>query len=101
MCTGEHPNNIAVNILSTNDTVIYSTSIISPHVNDQQMIGYASITLPDIINTFITNVSLSNNGGKFNNVTSFVFGKKSALFLDLVSLPTMQVFLDQLLISDQ
>ena len=79
MCIGEYPNNVTVNILTTDDTLINSTSIISPQVNDQLMIitGYTSITLPDTINTFITNVSLGNNGGKFNNVAFFVFGKKT------------------------
>ena len=79
MCIGEYPNNISVNILSTNDTVIYSTSILSPQVNDQLITGYTSLKLPDTINRFIITVSLSNNEGKFNNVTSFVFGKKPAL----------------------
>ena len=77
LCIGEYPNSVTVNILTTDDTPINSTSI-SPQVNDQLMIiiGYTSITLPDTIDTFIITVLLSNNGGKFNDVTSFVFGKK-------------------------
>ena len=67
-----------VNILTTDDMLINSTSIF-PQVNDQLMTitGYTSITFPGTINTFITNVSLGNDGGQFNNVKSFVFGKKT------------------------
>ena len=88
MCIGEYPNSVTVNILTTDDMLINSTNI-SPHVNDQLMTitGYTSITLPDTINTFITNVSLGNNGGKFNNVTSFVFGKKTITF-SCISVPS-------------
>ena len=39
--------------------------------------GYASFTLSEIVNIFIANVSLSNNGGEFNNASSFRFGKTS------------------------
>ena len=78
MCIGEYPNNILVNILTTDGILMYNTSIF-PHVNDQLMITeeITSITLPDTINTFIINVSMSNNGGEFNNVPPFVFGKES------------------------
>ena len=88
MCIGEYPNNVTVNILTTDDTPINTTSI-SPKVNDQLMIitGYTSITLPDTINTFITNVSLSNDGGQFNDVTSFTFGKKTISF-SCISVPS-------------
>ena len=39
--------------------------------------GYTSITLADTINTFIINVSLGNNSGKYNDIPSSVFGKKN------------------------
>ena len=48
--------------------------------------GYTSITLSDTINAFITNVSLGNNGGKFNDVKSFAFGKKT-ISLSCISVP--------------
>ena len=49
---------------------------IPPQVNDQLMIsgGMNSINIPH--HTFIVNVTMSNEGGKFNNVLSFQFGKK-------------------------
>ena len=64
-----------VNILNTNDALINST-IIQP-VNDQLMTlrGYTSLTLSETVNVFIVNVSLSNNEGEFNNISSFRFGK--------------------------
>ena len=88
MCIGEYPNDVMVNILTTDDMLISSTSI-SPQVNDQLMIitGFTSKILLDTINTFITNVSLGNNGGKFINVTSFVFGKKTISF-SCISVPS-------------
>ena len=88
MCIGEYPNDVTVNILTANDTLINSTSI-SPQVNDQLMTitGYTSVTLPNTIDTFIINVSLSNNGGKFNDVTSFAFGKKTITF-SCISVPS-------------
>ena len=88
MCIGEYPNSVTVNILIIDVTPMNSTSI-SPQVNDQLMIiiGYTSITLPDTINTFTINVSLSNNGGKFNIGTSFVFGKKTISF-SCISVPS-------------
>ena len=54
-----------------------STTSISPQINDQLITGYTSITLPDTINTFIINISISNSGGKFNNIPSLGFGKYS------------------------
>ena len=44
-------------------------------VNDQLIIsgGRNSINIPN--NTFRVNVTMSNNGGKFNHVPSFPFGK--------------------------
>ena len=43
--------------------------------------GHTSITLPDAINTFIINVSLSNNRGKYNDIPSSVFGTNAPVFL--------------------
>ena len=37
--------------------------------------GYTSLTLSEIVNNFIVNVSLSNSGGEFNNAKLFRFGK--------------------------
>ena len=51
------------------------------------IIRYTSITLSDAIDTFVITVLLSNNGGKFNNVTSFVFGKKTITF-SCISVPS-------------
>ena len=34
------------------------------------------ITVPNNLNTFIVNVSLSNNGREFNDMSSFRFGKE-------------------------
>ena len=43
--------------------------------------GYTSVTLPDTINTFIINVSLSNNREKYNIIPSSVFGTNTTCFL--------------------
>ncbi|XP_019857982.1 PREDICTED: uncharacterized protein LOC109586248 [Amphimedon queenslandica] len=82
ICKGEYPNSITVNILNTNDTVI-SNSIISTQINDQLMVvtgSTSSILLLDNIDTFIVNVTLSNDEGTFNDISSFTFG-----FLGLVT----------------
>ncbi|XP_019852423.1 PREDICTED: uncharacterized protein LOC109582213 isoform X2 [Amphimedon queenslandica] len=70
LCKAEYPNNITVNILNTNNAVISNTSII-PQVNDHELI--TGSTLVTNLNMFIVNVSLSNNGGTFNNMPSFGF----------------------------
>ena len=78
MCTGEYPNNITVSVLNPDDALlVYSSTTLLPIISDQLMFvtGYASLILPNNVNTFIVNVSLSNKGGEFNNVTSFKFGK--------------------------
>ena len=74
LCIGEYPNNVTVTILTTNNEIQDSTSI-PTQVNDQLMITGA-ITVPNNLNTFIVNVSLSNNGGEFLPTPSFEFGKK-------------------------
>uniref|UniRef100_A0A1X7TPR6 Fibronectin type-III domain-containing protein n=1 Tax=Amphimedon queenslandica TaxID=400682 RepID=A0A1X7TPR6_AMPQE len=71
-CRGEYPNSITVNILNTDDAVIKNTSI-PTQVNDQLMIT-GVITVPNNLNTFIVNVSLSNNGGEYLPTPSFGFG---------------------------
>ena len=73
ICKGEYPNSVTVNILNTTNTVINNANI-STQVNDQLMIT-GVITVPNNLNTFIANVSLSNNGGEFNDMSSFRFGK--------------------------
>ena len=73
MCKGEYPDGITVSILNTDNAIINTTSI-STQVNDQLMIT-GVITVPNNLNTFIVNVSLSNNGGEFPPTTSFRFGK--------------------------
>ncbi|XP_019853917.1 PREDICTED: uncharacterized protein LOC109583148 [Amphimedon queenslandica] len=74
LCIGEYPNNITFYVLRTDGTVVYSNSI-SPDFNEQTMVmtGHSSLILPDLP-TVIINVSLSNKGGEFNNVSSFVLG---------------------------
>uniref|UniRef100_A0A1X7TJJ9 Fibronectin type-III domain-containing protein n=1 Tax=Amphimedon queenslandica TaxID=400682 RepID=A0A1X7TJJ9_AMPQE len=72
LCKGKYPNSITVSILNTTSTVINNASI-PPQVNDQLMIT-GIITVPNNLNTFIVNVSLSNNGGTFNKIPSFTFG---------------------------
>uniref|UniRef100_A0A1X7TKJ5 Fibronectin type-III domain-containing protein n=1 Tax=Amphimedon queenslandica TaxID=400682 RepID=A0A1X7TKJ5_AMPQE len=72
LCKGEYPNSITVNILNTTNAVIKNTSILT-QANDQLMIT-GVITVPNNLNTFIVNVSLSNNGGIFYSIPSFTFG---------------------------
>ena len=74
ICKGEYPNSITVSILNTDNTVINNTSI-STQVNDQLMIVTGSTSSITNLNTFIVNVSLSNNGGTFNDMSSFGFSK--------------------------
>uniref|UniRef100_A0A1X7SGR2 Fibronectin type-III domain-containing protein n=1 Tax=Amphimedon queenslandica TaxID=400682 RepID=A0A1X7SGR2_AMPQE len=71
LCKGEYPNSVTVIILNTCDNEIQDSSII-PQVNDQLMIT-GVITVPNNLNTFIVNVSLSNNGGEFLPTPSFGF----------------------------
>uniref|UniRef100_A0A1X7SZA0 Fibronectin type-III domain-containing protein n=1 Tax=Amphimedon queenslandica TaxID=400682 RepID=A0A1X7SZA0_AMPQE len=73
MCKGEYPNSITVNILNTSSAVLKNTTI-PIQVNHQLMIvtGNSSVTN---LNTFTVNVSLSNNGGTFNDISSFGFSK--------------------------
>uniref|UniRef100_A0A1X7TVX0 Fibronectin type-III domain-containing protein n=1 Tax=Amphimedon queenslandica TaxID=400682 RepID=A0A1X7TVX0_AMPQE len=73
LCVGEYPNNTTVNILNINNKIQDSTSI-PTQVNDQLMIT-GVITVPNNLNTFIVNVSLSNNGGEYLPTPSFGFGK--------------------------
>uniref|UniRef100_A0A1X7UTB8 Fibronectin type-III domain-containing protein n=1 Tax=Amphimedon queenslandica TaxID=400682 RepID=A0A1X7UTB8_AMPQE len=72
LCKGEYPNSITVSILNTDNAVINNTSI-PTQVNDQLMIT-GVITVPNNLNTFIVNVSLSNNGGEYLPIPSFGFG---------------------------
>uniref|UniRef100_A0A1X7TS42 Fibronectin type-III domain-containing protein n=1 Tax=Amphimedon queenslandica TaxID=400682 RepID=A0A1X7TS42_AMPQE len=72
ICKGEYPNSVTVSILNTDNTVINNTSI-STQVNDKIMAATGSTSLITNLNTFIVNVSLSNNGGKFDYMPSFWF----------------------------
>ena len=54
--------------------MIQDSASISTQVNDQLMIT-GVITVPNNLNIFIVNVSLSNNGGEFLPTPSFGFGK--------------------------
>ena len=76
----------------------YSLTV-STKANYQRMVvtGYTSVTLPDTINTFIINISLGNNTGKYNDIPSSVFGNNTTCLS--ISITVFQVFLDQLLIS--
>ena len=75
MCTREYPDKLSASILTTDNTRIMTT-IFSLQVNDQLMIrgDITSIALPNTINTFIINVSLSNNEVAVGDV-SFLFSK--------------------------
>uniref|UniRef100_A0A1X7T3Q1 Fibronectin type-III domain-containing protein n=1 Tax=Amphimedon queenslandica TaxID=400682 RepID=A0A1X7T3Q1_AMPQE len=73
LCNGEYPNSITVIILNI-DNEIQDNNSISTQVNDQLMIT-GVITVPNNLNTFIVNVSLSNNGGEFLPTPSIGFGK--------------------------
>lgn len=78
MCRGKYPNNITVSVLNPDDALlVYSSTTLTPIISDQMMFvtGYASLILPNNVNAFIVNVSLSNKGGEFNDVASFKFGK--------------------------
>ena len=73
MCIGEYPNNITVIILDTNN-VVQDTPSVPPQVNDELMIS-GTVSVPNNLNTFIINVTMSNNGGIFLLTPSFLFGK--------------------------
>ena len=72
-------------VLNIDDTLINST-IIQPIINNQLMTlgGYASLALPTVYSSIIVNVSLSNNGGDFNNISSFRFGKNLFLLVFMI-----------------
>ncbi|XP_019857651.1 PREDICTED: uncharacterized protein LOC109585937 [Amphimedon queenslandica] len=72
LCKGEYPNGITVTILNTHNNEIQDNSIIA-QVNDQLMITGVT-TVPNNLNAFIVNISLSNNGGEFLPTPSFGFG---------------------------
>ena len=72
MCIGEYPNNITVIILDTNN-VVQDTLNLPTQVNDQLVIS-GTVSVPNDLNTFIINVTMSNSGGKFLP-TPFLFGK--------------------------
>ena len=58
--------------------VVQNSFTVSTIADYQLMVvtGYTSITLADTINTFIINISLGNNRGKYD-IPSSAFGKKS------------------------
>ena len=65
---------MTVSILNTDNAVINNTSI-STQVNDQLMIITGSTSSITNLNTFNVNVSLSNNGGEFNDMSFFGLSK--------------------------
>uniref|UniRef100_A0A1X7TP38 Fibronectin type-III domain-containing protein n=1 Tax=Amphimedon queenslandica TaxID=400682 RepID=A0A1X7TP38_AMPQE len=73
LCIGEYPNNVTVIILNTDNEIQDNTSI-STQVNDQLMIT-GVIPVPNNLNIFIVNVSLSNNGGEYLPTPSFGYSK--------------------------
>ena len=77
LCKGEYPNIITVIILNINNE-IQDNSNISTQVNDQLMIT-GVINVPNNLNTFIVNVSLSNKGGEFLPTPPFRFNGKKLL----------------------
>ena len=54
--------------------MVQDTPNVPTQVNDQRMIS-GTVSVPNNLNTFIINVSMSNNGGEFLPMRSFVFGK--------------------------
>ena len=84
MCIGEYPNNITVIILDTNN-VVQDTPTVPTQVNDQLMIS-GTVSVPNDLNTFIINVTMSNNGGEFLPTPPFVFGKNDISSYTLVIL---------------
>ena len=62
-----------MNILNADNTVVNNASI-TPEGNNQLMIVTGSTSITNL-NAFIVNVSLSNNGGDFPNMSSFTFCK--------------------------
>uniref|UniRef100_A0A1X7TGF0 Fibronectin type-III domain-containing protein n=1 Tax=Amphimedon queenslandica TaxID=400682 RepID=A0A1X7TGF0_AMPQE len=73
LCIGEYPNNVTVIVLNTDNEMQDNTSI-STQFNDQLVIT-GVITVPNNLNTFIVNVSLSNNGGEYLPTPSFGYSK--------------------------
>ena len=56
--------------------VIHDSFHVSPQVDDQLIIRDESlVTLSTDLTIFLVNVSMRNNGGEFNSVSSFIFGK--------------------------
>ena len=54
--------------------MVQDTLNVTAQVNDQLMIS-GTVSVPNDLNTFIINVTMSNNGGNFLSTPSFVFGK--------------------------
>ena len=63
------------------DNVVQDALNVSTQVNDQLMIN-ETVSLPSDLNTFIINVTMSNNGGEFVNIPSVRFGKRALQFYD-------------------
>ena len=73
MCIGEYPNNITVIILDTNNVVQDALNVPAQVKNQLTISG--TVSVPNNLNTFIINVTMSNNGGEFLSIPPFVFGK--------------------------
>lgn len=89
---GEYPGNITVVLLTTDDKIVHKISSI---IDNQLMIS-GIVAVPNNLNTFIINISMSNDGGEFNNIPSFIFGK---IYFNVFLIVLYQVFQDQLLAS--
>ena len=66
--------------MDSND-VVQDTPTVPTQINDQLMIS-GTVSVPIDLNTFIINVTMSNNGGEFNDTPSFAFGKRALQFND-------------------
>ena len=65
--------------------VVQDALNVPTQVNDQLMIN-ETVYLPNDLNTFIINVTMSNNGGEFVNIPSVRFGKRALQFYDNILL---------------
>ena len=61
--------------------MVQDTLNVTTQVNDQLMIS-GTVSVPNDLNTFIINVTMSNNGGEFINIPSVRFGKRAFQFYD-------------------
>ena len=60
--------------------MVQDTPTVPTQVNGQLMIS-GTVSVPNNLNTFIINVSMSNNRGNFLPMPSFVFGKNHIIVI--------------------